>query len=277
MADDMFSAFGDLFGEFFGKTVGPPRGKDLRVELAVELVELSEGSVRDIEVQRGKLCRTCTGTGYEPHTTLTTCRACDGKGLGKKQAQKGFPVYTPKCPDCHGRGKIGTSCDGCMGMGTQPVLEKFALTIPPGVSPGTSLRLKNRGDELRDGETGHLYVVLGEKKHPRLTRKAADLYVDLEVPPEIADAGGELTVEGLLGPHVVEVPPGVKDLGTLTLRGCGMAQRGKTAAEPAPMPTDPEHEPDPYRAAPTGRGDLIVILHVKRTGWLGRLFRSDKR
>jgi molecular chaperone DnaJ len=275
--EDIFGAFGDLFGEFFGKTGGSRRGKDLRLELDVELVELSEGGVRDIEVRRGKLCRTCTGTGYEPHTKLTECRACNGNGLSKKPVKTGRLIHVPQCDDCHGRGKIGTSCDGCMGLGTQPVIEKLALTIPPGVSPGASLRLKNRGDELRDGETGHLYVVLGEKKHPRLTRKEADLYVDLVVPPEIADVGGELTVDGLLGPHVVEIPPGVKDLGTLTLRGYGMAQRGKTDAVPAPMPTEPEHEPDPYRGAPTGRGDLIVVLRVKKTGFLKRLFRSDKR
>ena len=104
MDDDLENAFGDLFGDFFGGTrAGPTRGRDLRVDLELDLADIDSGCVREIEVRRGKLCRTCTGTGYEPATSVTPCVPCKGKG--RLSRASGAFVTDTQCSACLGRGR----------------------------------------------------------------------------------------------------------------------------------------------------------------------------
>ena len=277
MDDDLENAFGDLFGDFLGGTrAGPSRGRDLRVDLEVGLADIDNGCVREIEVRRGKLCRTCTGTGYEPATSVTTCEPCKGKG--RLSRASGAFVTDTQCSACLGRGRVGVPCDGCMGMGTQPTVEKLAVTVPAGVADGMTLRLVNKGDEMRDGAAGHLYIALATRKHARLTRRDADLLVELTVPHELATTGGSLAVQALHGERTIDVPAGTHDREEVVLRGCGLQIFN---APRTPMPNDAAPGTTPYRELDTsGRGNLVVTLRVQERGVKGllkRLFKTDRR
>lgn len=273
MADDILNAFSDLFGDFFGaKRSGPPRGRDLRVELELDLPDIDSGCVREIEVRRGKLCRTCTGTGFEASAIVKDCAACKGSG-GTKRAQ-GFFEITEACAVCRGRGRIGTACDGCMGVGTQPVTEKLAITVPAGVGDGVTLRLKDKGDEIRDGALGHLYVALKTRPHARLTRRDADLLVEVVVPHDLAATGGSLAVPDLHGERTVVIPASTKDRDELVVPNAGMQIFN---APRTPMPTDAPPGDTPYRElALGGRGNLVVTLRVQAKGFFKRLFKTDR-
>jgi molecular chaperone DnaJ len=268
MDDKLKASLDDVFRQFFGaRKAGPTRGQDLRVDLAVDLVDIADGCVRDVEVHRGKLCRTCTGTGYEPATSVTMCTPCKGTGRTSKL----------QCTACLGRGRVGVPCDGCMGMGTQPALEKFAVTVPAGVGDGVSLRLANKGNEIRDGAAGHLYVVLATRKHAQLARRDADVLVEVWVSHELATNGGRIAVPALHGERMVDVPVGATDRDVLVVRGCGMQVFG---APKTPMPNDAAPGDTPYRELDlSGRGNLVVTLRVRERGakgFLKRFFKTDR-
>jgi len=276
MSDDIMNAFSDLFGEFFGaKQGGPPRGRDLRIELALDLVDIDSGCKRDIEVRRGKLCRTCTGTGFEASAIVKDCTPC--RGTGRMTQSQGATHTVVVCGNCRGRGRVGTTCDGCMGVGTQPVTETFAVTVPAGVADGMTLRLANKGDEIRDGAAGHLYVALTTRPHARLTRRDADLLVEVVVPHDLAITGGPLAVPDLHGERTVAVPASTKDRDELLVPGAGLQIFN---APRTPMPTDAAPGDTPYREiALGGRGNLVVTLRVQERGAKGffkRLFKTDR-
>lgn len=148
------------------------------------------------------------------------------------------------------------------------------VNVPAGVADGQILRLVGQGEPLADHPSGHLYVVLTVRPHPRFSRRDADLVVPAEVPPALARTGGTLAVESLHGRHDITVPVGARTGDEVVVRGHGLQRVGAPAT---PLPVEGEA---PYRAGDTGgRGDLIVRLHVPPRGLKQRLrwlFRFDE-
>lgn len=263
--DDVHRAFGDIFSEFFGaRQIGPPRGADLRVDLELELVEMVDGCTRELAIGRDLVCEACTGTRFKPDTPVTDCKTCVGSGVSNR-TQGQFFVGT-SCGVCAGRGKLGTLCATCRGEGLLRSNDTLSITVPAGVSDGQTLRLPGKGSEAAGGETGHLYVVLAQRLHPRLVRRDDDLLVDAPISRELAATGGTVTVPDLRGEREITVPPNSKDGDQVVVRGFGSQILTKP---PTPLPVDAA---GPYRAPDlSGRGDLIVTLRIAKTGWLKKL------
>jgi molecular chaperone DnaJ len=73
------------------------------------------------------------------------------------------------------------------------------VTIPAGVDNGDRVRLTGKGEAIRDGQAGDLYVEVVVREHEIFQRDGADLYMD--VPVSIADAalGKEIEIPTLEG------------------------------------------------------------------------------
>jgi len=264
--DDIHKAFGDLFGDFFGgKSAGPPRGADLRIDLDLELVEMVDGCVREVELNRGHVCGGCAGSRYQPGAVITDCSSCGGTGISNRPQGQFF--FATQCEACSGRGKLGTPCGRCRGDGVVRRTEKLQITVPAGVAAGQTLRMKGQGEAIAGGEPGHLYVVMSQRRHDRLVRRDDDLHVDATISPALAATGGTITVPDLRGEREVTVPANSKDGDRITVRGFGAQILGMPET-PLPITAD-----GPYRAPDlSGRGDLIVTLRVAKSGWFKKLF-----
>ena len=166
-------------------------------------------------------------------------------------------------------GKVGTACNACGGEGVHSSSSGVSVTIPAGVEDGQVLRMLGKGDAIRGGKPGYLYVLLAVQPHPWFTRRGGDLIVEIEIAPELAASGGRVTVPLLVGEREVDIRAGTRTGDQIVLRGWGVQLLG---APPTPMPSETSA---PYREIDTqGRGDLIVQLGVHERGfgaWLRRL------
>jgi curved DNA-binding protein len=101
------------------------------------------------------------------------------------------------------------------------------VRIPRGAEDGDRVRLPGLGERgPAGGEDGDLYLTLHVREHPLLTRRGADLDLDLPVSiPELV-RGAEIEVPTPDGVAAVKVPPGSPSGRRLRLRGKGGYARG---------------------------------------------------
>ena len=86
------------------------------------------------------------------------------------------------------------------------------MTIPAGVDNGDRVRLSGKGEAIRDGQAGDLYVEVVVREHEIFQRDGADLYMD--VPVSIADAalGKEIEIPTLEGRVSLKIPEELKQV-----------------------------------------------------------------
>lgn len=153
---DIFSTFGDLFGDFFG--LGRT-GADLKLELALSPEQAELGCKVPLSFERSVRCPTCSGRGGDRDSVQTRCDAC--QGTGSTVVRRGFFSVQQSCDSCNGRGYIARRpCNACHGAGLVTKQQEVQLTVPAGVPPDATLRLKGMGNEDRQGKAGDLYVAL---------------------------------------------------------------------------------------------------------------------
>jgi len=105
------------------------------------------------------------------------------------------------------------------GAGTQTV----DVRIPPGIEPGTRLRVKGKGQPAPSaGPPGDLIITVDVGAHPIFRRDGLDLLVD--VPITLAEAGLGVTVPVplLAGSADLKIPPGASSGQKLRIKGKGI-------------------------------------------------------
>ena len=112
-----------------------------------------------------------------------------------------------RCENCEGTGDIGEKkCDDCGGK--RQIVKETSLNvkIPPGVADQYVLRLQDKGGEgINDGPPGDLFLKICTKPHPVFKRKKNDIYMEVQIPPELAESGGSLDIETLDNVKTIEV------------------------------------------------------------------------
>jgi len=112
-----------------------------------------------------------------------------------------------RCENCESTGEIGEkTCEECGGK-RQVVREaNLDVKIPPGVADQYVLRLQNEGGEgINGGPPGDLFLKVCTKPHPIFKRKKNDIYMEVQIPPELAENGGSLDIEMLDAVKTIEV------------------------------------------------------------------------
>jgi curved DNA-binding protein len=97
------------------------------------------------------------------------------------------------------------------------------VTIPPGVTDGTRIRLAGQGGQGTGGAPpGDLYLVVRIAPHPRYRVQGRDVYMDLQLSPWEAALGTSVAVDLPDGEAKVNVPGGTSSGRRLRLRGRGL-------------------------------------------------------
>lgn len=223
-AEDIFSQFGDIFGGAFGGGRGQQRqkrGSDLRYVMELDLEEAIKGTKKTITFTAPAPCDVCDGHGTKNPKDVETCKTCHG--AGQVRMQQGFFAVQQTCSTCRGTGKtIKNPCGTCHGSGIKDRQQTLEVTIPAGVDNGDRVRLTGKGEAIRGGQAGDLYVEVVVREHPIFERDGADLYMD--VPVSIADAalGKEIEIPTLEGRVSLKVPEGTQTGKMFRLRGKGV-------------------------------------------------------
>ena len=231
--EDIFEHFSDVFGggsifeEFFGTQARGPaaqrRGASLRVDVEVDLREVSTGAGKTIVLNRREPCSTCSGTGVKPGTSPKTCSTC--KGRGEVQRSQGFFVLRTPCGKCGGRGNIiEHPCQMCHGNGRVTKRHHIKVQIPPGVEDGVRLRVGGQGEPGENGApSGDLYCDIHVKPHAIFKRRGKDIVCEVPVGFAQAALGCELDVPTLKGTAIkVKIPRSTQYGDIITVKGEGL-------------------------------------------------------
>jgi curved DNA-binding protein len=109
---------------------------------------------------------------------------------------------------------------------------RIEVKIPPGVTTGSRVRVKNQGNPGQGGgAAGDLYLVVTVRPDPRFERRGDDLYTKTQAPLTAMLLGGEARVPTVDGRTLaLTIPAGTQDGKTFRLRGQGMPRLGKAPA-----------------------------------------------
>jgi molecular chaperone DnaJ len=226
-------SLGDLFASFFGEDVfgrsrasGRAPGADVAAEVAIDLADAAHGTHVSVPLRVAVTCRTCTGTGVRPGTSVATCRRCGGAGRLRQVSRSfiGEIVRTTTCPDCGGTGRlIEHPCEDCDGAGRRLEERTISVEVPAGIHDGQRIRLSGEGHAgVQGGRTGDAYVLVHVRPDERFTRQGNDLFSHVDLTVVEASLGAKVSVETIDGPVELELDAGTQPGEVKTLRGKGM-------------------------------------------------------
>lgn len=235
--NDIFSMFGDIFGgggspfsSFFGGGRGnsAPRhsvGTSLRVRVKLTLAEIAQGCDKKIKIRHAVPCPTCEGTGAKDKGAIETCPDCKGTGYITRVQRTILGAMQTKspCPRCNGTGQIiKDKCPNCNGTGVIQKEEVINIHIPAGVAEGMQLTVNGKGNAIRNGIPGDLYVIIEEQPSEELIRNGNDLIYNLLLDLPTAVLGGTVEIPTVDGAVKVKIDKGTQPDRTLRLRGKGL-------------------------------------------------------
>jgi curved DNA-binding protein len=116
---------------------------------------------------------------------------------------------------------------GPQGPGSPVEPRTVTVKIPPGLRPGSRLRLAGQGGPSPGGgPAGDLYLEIGLRPDPRLRIEGDDLVADVDVPAPDAVVGGTVQVPTPEGPVKLKIQPGTTAGRTLRVRERGLPRKG---------------------------------------------------
>lgn len=182
---------GNIFEQMFGggrrRPNRPQKGGNVNADIDISVEEAFAGT-----------SKTLTITGQTP------CPACGGGGVGR-----------------------GGTCHQCGGSGRRSRDSKIDVKIPAGVTEGSKIRLKGKGEPgSRGGQPGDLYLTVHLRKHPDYEVNGRDLYLTQKVDAFKAMLGGTQEVQTLKGKLDLKIPPGTQGGKKFRLGGFGLPGQG---------------------------------------------------
>jgi len=224
---DVQDLFNTIFGGGGGGSSGPQQSPHLKIPVQISLEEAYNGVEKTFEVERRASCEACDGTGSADGTT-ERCPDCNGRGKVRRTQRTPFgkAQVVQECDTCEGRGEVPEEpCDACGGEGLTEQTETVEVEIPAGVQDGQRVRVPGKGNRLRDGRTGDLFLFVGVEDHDTLERKQDDLFTTVTVGIGDAVLGASVEVPTPTSTVAVDVPPGTQPGQVLRLQDQGMPGR----------------------------------------------------
>jgi molecular chaperone DnaJ len=221
---------GDIFGSFFGGGFGgnqggrANRGRDVETTVEINFEEAIFGTEVQIALNLEDVCEHCKGTTVEPGYKVEICPECKGTGQISRVTRTIFGniQQATTCPKCSGRGKIPEKlCSVCRGAGTQRKRQNVSLKVPAGIDDGATIRLREHGEAVANGEKGDLYVNIRVKSHKKFTREGDLILSSEHISMVDAALGTEIEVETVDGPVNMRIPIGTQSGTDFKLSGHG--------------------------------------------------------
>jgi molecular chaperone DnaJ len=215
------------FGDFLGQVLGrrrerrdPQRGQDLEYQVSISFDESIRGRDAWIHLVRKHPCGSCNGVGQEPVSIEEPCLGCGG--TGRTTTAKGHLRFAVTCADCGGSGRLVALCHACAGESRVSADQALQVTLPPGVSTGTRIRVPSHGDAGRfGGPAGDLYVVVHVGDHPFFKRMGDNIHCVVPITVSEAALGTKIQVPTIDGRSILRIPPGTQNGQVFRMRSKG--------------------------------------------------------
>lgn len=227
---DLFGDLGDIFGASRGSGRRVRRGRDISIDVELTFKESILGAKRSVLITKVGKCETCEGNGAKPGTEMEACKSCNGSGRIHETRNSPLGAFTSvrACPACEGAGTVPKEkCKNCGGHGVLRKEEEVKIEIPKGIDNGEMIRMPGRGEAIKNGLSGDLYVKVHVKPHPVFRKEGANLVMDLPVKLTDALLGTTVSVTTVEDKTLeVKVPVMTKTEEVLRLRGKGVEYDG---------------------------------------------------
>lgn len=115
--------------------------EEIRLYLNISFKESIIGCKKEVQYSRQVKCHTCDGSGE--YQINNGCKKCGGKG--RTVIKQGFSVMISTCTECNGKAEV-QDCPTCFGQGTLHADVSVHVSVPAGVTNGTTLRLQGMGN-----------------------------------------------------------------------------------------------------------------------------------
>ncbi|HEX2358301.1 MAG TPA: molecular chaperone DnaJ [Solirubrobacterales bacterium] len=226
-----FGSFQDIFetifgGDPFGGRRGPAAGADVGTVAEIELIDVLDGTEKEVRFEAISVCEHCRGNGAEPGTPIEACDRCDGTGQLRQVSRSVFGqvVRAVPCDRCGGGGRIPSKpCKQCNGAGRVSEMRTWEVDIPAGIEDGQRIRIAGAGHEGDPGaRAGDLFVEVHVAADERFARQGTEIVSRVPLPVTTAILGGTVTVPTLEGETSVDVPVGTQHGDASVLKGLGL-------------------------------------------------------
>ena len=228
-----FGNMGDIFSDFFGGRQGGrgKRGNDLEVSINISLKDSLLGVERKIRLNKLSKCVSCDGVGADKDTSFDTCSNCKGSGIVNEQRRTILGVMNTQaeCSKCQGGGKIPKNpCKKCKGKGVDDITEEISVQIPAGVESGSTFTMRGKGEYIKNGISGDLYIRVLVDNDSKWKRGGDNLVSDIEIKLTDGILGFEKTIDTPLGQEKIKIEPGTNNGDKILVKGKGfVGHRGK--------------------------------------------------
>lgn len=214
----------DIFGDIFGGRgqQKQKKGRDLRVKVSLDINDIINGVKKKIKYNRQTTCIPCNGLGG---SDPINCTSCDGSGqrMTIQNSILGQIRTMSECVDCSGRGKkVTNKCGSCNGNGTTLKDEVIEVDIPAGVSNGMQLTMSGYGNEISNGVSGDLNILIDEIRDTRFKREGGNIIMEKDISVIDAIIGSKITINTPIGDMNIDVEPGTETGKILRMRGKGI-------------------------------------------------------
>ena len=226
-----FGGFGDIFEDFFGNKSGMAKdrgesGSSLMYNLEISFEDAVFGTNVEIEYPREEVCNACNGMGARSASDVVVCSHCQGSG--QTRMQQGFFSISTSCANCHGAGRVvRVPCPKCHGEVIITKKNKIKIKIPAGVSTGSKIKLRGKGNQGKNGASdGDLYVNIHVGEHSIFKRNGYDIICEVPISMTQAALGGDIIVPTLQGSAKLNILPGTQNNQTFRLKNKGIVGDG---------------------------------------------------
>ncbi|XP_022766478.1 uncharacterized protein LOC111311340 isoform X5 [Durio zibethinus] len=186
------------------------RGFDLHLNFEESVF----GGEHEINFSCLETCDDCGGTGAKCSSCIKSCSGCGGRGVVMKSQRTPFGMVSQvsTCSSCGGNGKIITDhCRRCSGSCKVKVKRSMRVTIPPGVSNGSIMRIQGEGNsDKKRGLDGDLFIVLHIGEKQGIWRDGLNLYSKINIDYTEAILGTVVKVETVEGIKDLQIPSGIQ-------------------------------------------------------------------
>lgn len=178
---------------------------DNKVAYHLQPEQIFKDSKVEIGLRRHISCEKCFGEGRV--TKGGKCKTCNG--MGKVQQQNSIMFFVSTCPECMGNGNDTENCKECHGAGYNDKVETIYVSVPAGLKPQSMLKVKEKGNEIYDGNNrkhiGDLYLIIDYPS--RIKNVAIDegnIYLNVKIPIDLIFAEEKISID-VLGCKQIEL------------------------------------------------------------------------
>lgn len=205
--------FGDIFSDFFGTSQSSKQeyyafDLDYALRLNLSFKESVFGCKKTLKTKYKSYCKVCNATGAKDGK-MQDCTQCNGRG--RIVVQQSIIQMQVACPKCSGTGKIVVEkCSSCKGSCYELVEEIIEVDVKAGVDNGNQLVYRGKGNEVKQGVRGDLYLKVAVAEDEHFIRHGNDLYMEVPVFFTTIVLGGKLQIPTLNGQVELNIPPNTK-------------------------------------------------------------------